>query len=104
LKPLTEIGAAAKPVYGGGEQVFYTLPVEILIFGGSFDPPHLGHAALLKAAIRRARPDKTYVFPSHRSPLKAGPRASGPERLAMAKLAFAGLPVRVDDFELRQAK
>jgi nicotinate-nucleotide adenylyltransferase len=62
--------------------------VRILIFGGSFDPPHAGHQALLAAAVRRLRPAKTLVIPAWQAPLKGRPTASAADRLAMAKLAF----------------
>lgn len=62
--------------------------VRILIFGGSFDPPHIGHQALLAAAVKRLRPDKTLVIPAWQAPLKGRPCAPAADRLAMAKLAF----------------
>lgn len=62
--------------------------MRILIFGGSFDPPHVGHQALLAAAVRHLRPDKTLVIPAWQAPLKGRPSAPAADRLAMAKLAF----------------
>ena len=50
------------------------------IFGGSFDPPHVGHQALLRAAVRRLRPDKTIVVPAWRAPLKGVPSAPASDR------------------------
>src|SRR5258706_10768352 len=59
--------------------------VRVLLFGGSFDPPHRGHAALLRSALKTLRPDKTYVLPAYRSPLKSPPRTSPEDRLAMTR-------------------
>lgn len=78
--------------------------MRILLYGGSFDPPHAGHASLLAAAIARLRPDAAYVVPALRSPGKAAPEASAADRLAMARAAFRGPRVRVDAFELRRAR
>lgn len=77
--------------------------MKLLLFGGSFDPPHRGHIALLKAAIRQVRPDKTLVLPSFHSPLKAPCRTSAKERL---RLLRGVLPkgAEIDDFELKRRK
>lgn len=64
--------------------------MKILVFGGSFDPPHAGHQALLAAAVRRLRPDKVLVVPAWRAPLKGRPSAPAADRVAMARLAFPG--------------
>ncbi|MDE2491466.1 MAG: nicotinate (nicotinamide) nucleotide adenylyltransferase, partial [Elusimicrobia bacterium] len=52
-----------------------------LVFGGSFDPPHRGHAALLAAAARRLRPGRILIVPAWSAPLKdAAPSAPAEER------------------------
>jgi nicotinate-nucleotide adenylyltransferase len=70
--------------------------MRLLIFGGSFDPPHRGHAALLAAAAARVRPDRILVVPAFHAPLKsAAPEASPTERLALARLGLLDkLPAR----------
>jgi nicotinate-nucleotide adenylyltransferase len=65
--------------------------VRILIFGGSFDPPHKGHAALLKAAARQLKPDRILVIPAYQAPLKGRPGASAKERLKMLELGLLPL-------------
>ena len=63
--------------------------MRVLIFGGSFDPPHRGHAALLAAAAARVRPDRIIVVPAFHAPLKSeAPAASAEERLALARLGL----------------
>lgn len=64
------------------------------ILGGRFDPPHLGHLALARAAIERLALDDlvvTVVADAAHKPSEA-PAA---DRLAMAELAFAALRARV---------
>ncbi len=71
------------------------VPMRILIFGGSFDPPHRGHAALLLAAAKKIRPDKILIVPAHQAPLKEAPQASSKDRLTMARLGILDpLPLR----------
>lgn len=67
-----------------------------LVFGGSFDPPHRGHAALLLAAAKAVRPDRILVVPAYRAPLKAGqPSAPAEARVALVRLGVLDrLPAR----------
>jgi nicotinate-nucleotide adenylyltransferase len=62
--------------------------LKILVYGGTFDPPHKGHAALLKAAVKAARPDLTLVVPNVRNPLKTDAPLAGEERAALCKLGL----------------
>jgi nicotinate-nucleotide adenylyltransferase len=65
------------------------------IFGGRFDPPHVGHVALARAALQRFGIDDFRVTvvadPAHKRT-----HASPDDRLAMARLAFAGLDAVVE--------
>lgn len=73
------------------------------IFGGSFSPPHLGHARALAAFIEQEKPELTYVIPTLVPPHKAlGGDATAEERLEMCRLAFSHLPVTVSDREIRR--
>ncbi len=86
--------------------------MKTLVFGGTFDPPHNGHAALLAAACERVRPDRVLVVPAWRARLKAAaPSAPARERLALVALGvLAPLPGRwrrrakADGRELRAAR
>ena len=60
--------------------------MKTLVFGGSFDPPHRGHAALLRAAAKRVRPDRILVVPACHAPLKAAPSAPAAARAELARL------------------
>ncbi|WP_332815781.1 nicotinate-nucleotide adenylyltransferase [Ramlibacter sp.] len=74
------------------------------VFGGAFDPPHLAHVALARAAIDQLRLDELRVFPTGQAWHKSRALSAGEHRLAMAREAFGGLPQAVvDDRELRRA-
>lgn len=63
----------------------------VLFFGGSFDPPHAGHAALPFEVASRRWPGRAawVVFvPAARSPHKPGPPAPDPHRVEMLRLAL----------------
>ena len=53
-------------------------------FGGTFDPPHLGHLALAKLAIEKAELDKLFLCPAYSAPLRTEPALfSAMDRLRM---------------------
>jgi nicotinate-nucleotide adenylyltransferase len=62
-------------------------------FGGSFDPPHLGHLAVARAAREALALDRVLFAPVGTQPLKpTGSTARFDDRLAMTKLAISGEP------------
>jgi nicotinate-nucleotide adenylyltransferase len=61
--------------------------VRLGIFGGSFDPPHVGHLLTAIDAFECLRLDKLIFVPAAVQPLKVGVAAApAPQRLAMVKL------------------
>lgn len=76
----------------------------IALFGGTFDPVHLGHLHLAELAKDQLALDEVRFLPCRISPHKVGIAPSSPEhRLEMLRLATAGLPwAVVDDFELQR--
>lgn len=65
----------------------------IAFFGGSFDPPHLGHLAVARAARDAFHLDSVLFAPVGSQPLKPeGSTASFKDRLAMTRLAIEGEP------------
>lgn len=75
------------------------------LFGGTFDPPHFGHVAALKAAARTGRFDVIEVTVAGDPYQKSASGHVHPAqlRLAMARAAFGGLDlVRVSDREIRR--
>lgn len=71
------------------------------ILGGSFDPVHLGHLAMAEHMLERSLADSLLIIPAWRSPHKYENSATPSDRLAMVRLAFAGLDnVIVDNREI----
>ena len=68
----------------------------VALFGGAFDPPHVGHVALLEAARERFSPDELRVFvvadPGHKDVV-----ADAQSRLRLAQAAFPDADVQLDD-------
>lgn len=65
----------------------------VAYFGGSFDPPHLGHLAVARAAQAALGLDSVLFAPTGTQPLKSeGPAASFEDRVAMTRLAIQGEP------------
>jgi nicotinate-nucleotide adenylyltransferase len=66
--------------------------VRIGVFGGTFDPPHIGHLLLASDAREALRLDRLIFVPAATQPFKAHspPIASPEERLEMVSLAIAG--------------
>ena len=63
------------------------------VFGGTFDPVHVGHLAIANAALEDLALDRVYFVPAQRSPLKEkGPIADAQDRLAMLSASIADEP------------
>ncbi len=82
--------------------------MKILLYGGSFDPPHNGHLNNLHAAIRRVHPDKVVVMPAGLSPFKQQTAAPAALRLEMCscfrELGQAVPQVEICGWEIAQAE
>ena len=67
--------------------------MRIGVFGGTFDPVHVGHLAIAQAALETADLDRVVFVPARRSPLKdRSPLASAEDRLLMLEAATKGEP------------
>lgn len=67
------------------------------ILGGTFDPVHVGHLALARAARDALALDEVRFLPTGRSWQKDASAADAGQRLAMVRLAIAGEPGFVAD-------
>src|SRR4051812_8042123 len=72
------------------------------LFGGSFDPVHLGHLLVAQAACEELALDRLFFTPAALSPFKpASEPAPAPLRLRMLRLALAGKSnYEIDEQEL----
>jgi nicotinate-nucleotide adenylyltransferase len=79
-------------------------PRRIGVFGGAFDPPHLAHVALVQTAIDQLQLHEVRVLPTGQAWHKAHVLSGATHRLAMTRLAFAGMArVVVDDREISRS-
>jgi nicotinate-nucleotide adenylyltransferase len=77
--------------------------VRIGVFGGTFDPPHVGHLILAADAFEALRLDKLIFVPTRTQPLKVERPAvaTAAHRLEMVRLAIGNDPrYSVDDTEI----
>jgi nicotinate-nucleotide adenylyltransferase len=74
------------------------------LFGGSFDPVHLGHLLVAQAAVEELGLDKLFFIPAAQSPFKSENKpAPDAIRLQLLRLALAGKTnCEVDDQEIRR--
>ena len=72
------------------------------IFGGTYNPPHLGHVQAAVYGKNALKLDTLYLIPSHISPHKAMPVGSPTpqQRLQMVRLAAKDTGLDVSDIEL----
>ena len=76
----------------------------IALFGGTFNPPHMGHRRLLESAIQAVMPEKTFIMPDRIPPHKEAQLLAGADdRLEMCRLAFGDIPgVEISYWELKR--
>lgn len=77
---------------------------KLLIFGGTFNPFHIGHYTILKQAQELVNPDKTIVVVNNISPHKlTHAPISGLDRLQMVRLALQNeKSIFVSDYEIQK--
>lgn len=77
--------------------------MKIGLFGGTFDPPHRGHAAICRAAMTQLRLDRLEVVPCNLPPHRPPALAPAEHRLEMMRLATRAIEgVVVSPRELRR--
>jgi len=75
------------------------------IYGGTFNPPHIGHIQAAKQAVKTLGLTRLLVIPDRIAPHKAMPgnSASPEQRLDMLRIALADCPgIQVSDIELNR--
>ncbi|MDD2904884.1 MAG: nicotinate (nicotinamide) nucleotide adenylyltransferase [Sulfurimonas sp.] len=77
----------------------------VALFGGSFDPPHIGHVALVNSLQKLKFIDKIIVMPTFLNPFKTFSHASPEQRLGWLRDIFLSYEnVIIDDFEIKQKR
>jgi nicotinate-nucleotide adenylyltransferase len=74
------------------------------LFGGSFDPVHLGHLLVAQAAVEELGLERLFFIPAAQSPFKPeNPPAPAAIRLQLLRLALAGKTnYAVDELEIQR--
>ena len=75
---------------------------KIAIYGGSFDPPHIGHKALAENLAKACSADKVIIVPTAMSPFKDKSGAAAEDRLEMCRLTFCEDLFTVSDIEINR--
>lgn len=79
--------------------------MKIALFGGSFDPPHLGHEAVIKNALQSLEIDKLIIMPTFINPFKSRVGASEILRYSWVSTLWGDLErVEICDFEIAQKR
>jgi nicotinate-nucleotide adenylyltransferase len=81
------------------------MKTKIVIFGGTFDPVHLGHIEVAGFAIEHLKAEKLFFVPALRSPFKSERPSSNSDRIDMIKATISeNERFAVDDCELNRAE
>jgi nicotinate-nucleotide adenylyltransferase len=79
--------------------------MKLALFGGSFDPPHIGHVEVVTKALEVLNVDKLIIVPAWRNPFKPSVVAEGDIRYGWLKEIFANTEkVEISDFEIMKAR
>ncbi|MFA6136877.1 MAG: nicotinate (nicotinamide) nucleotide adenylyltransferase [Sulfurimonas sp.] len=77
----------------------------IALFGGSFDPPHIGHVAIVRALLHFRDVNKVVIMPTYINPFKQRSHAPAVLRLEWLKKIFSSYKnVEIDNFEVNHAQ
>lgn len=77
---------------------------QLVVYGGAFNPPHLGHIHCVKTVQKYLNPDLVVLVPTSVAPHKRSDNfVSGSDRMAMCALACEGVKkVAIDSTELEK--
>lgn len=79
--------------------------MKIALYGGSFNPPHLGHEAAARTVYEALKPDIFLIMPDNIPPHKDMEEGSptGNQRMELCRLAFTDIPgAQISDMELKR--
>ena len=77
----------------------------VALYGGSFDPIHTGHLAVIEESIRILDIEQLIVIPTFLNPFKTKSHSTPKERLKLSNEFFGKIPkVLVSSYEIEQNK
>ena len=79
--------------------------MKIAVYGGSFNPPHLGHAEVAMTVYKELSPDIFLIIPDNIPPHKelAEGSPTARQRMELCELAFQDVPgAQISDMELKR--
>lgn len=77
--------------------------MDIALFGGSFDPPHIGHEKIALLALEKLPIDKLIIVPTYINPFKSSFFLSPQIRYGLLQTLFMDNErINIDDFEIKQ--
>lgn len=77
--------------------------MHIAIFGGSFDPIHLAHVAIVNNALEKLKIDKFFVVPTYLNPFKNSFKIEPKTRYELLKKVFKNFSnVQICDYEINK--
>jgi nicotinate-nucleotide adenylyltransferase len=75
--------------------------MKLALYGGSFDPPHIGHVRVALKALEILDIDKLIIIPTYRNPFKSSICADGVHRVQWLKQIFAPYPnIEISEYEV----
>ena len=78
---------------------------KVAVFGGSFDPPHIGHETIVNQAIKILDIDKIIIVPTFLNPFKNKSHLNSKKRLSLIKEIFKNnSKVIICDFEVNEKR
>ena len=78
--------------------------MNIAIFGGSFDPVHIGHEAIVHKALEVLDIDKLFIVPTFLNPFKKKSHFSATQRFDLLKECFVNDKIEISDFEINKSR
>ncbi len=77
--------------------------MNVAVFGGSFDPPHIGHEAIIYKALKNLDIDKLIIVPTFLNPFKNNSSFNPITRLKLIKKLFCNnKKIQICDYEIKQ--
>lgn len=77
----------------------------IALFGGSFDPPHIGHEAIVRALLNFKEIEKVVIMPTFLNPFKSSSHAPAELRLKWLHNIFDSYErVKINSYEVDSQK